>query len=100
MHADQLANLARRHDGVIPPSWLSGDTHYQKAAVIAAVAWHDIKSPSDPELPACDLTHRENCIGVVESLLRGSLPDDSPFARAAARRLAELNQPPTEELTQ
>jgi hypothetical protein len=97
-HADQLSHLAKRHDGVIPPSWLTGDTEYQKAKVIAAVAYHDMKDPADPPFLQCDLTFQENCIGIVESLMRGNMPDDSPFAQAAARRWAEVNQPSTEEL--
>lgn len=99
MHTDQLVNMTQRHDGVVPSTWLTGDTDYQKAAVIAAVAWHDIKDPADPELTAADLTFRENCIGVVESLMRDNEPDDSPFAQAAARRWAEVkDQPPTKEI--
>lgn len=97
-HADQIASLARHHDGVVPPTWLTGDTDYQKAAVIAAVAHHDIKDASDPELPNCDLSYREHCIGIVESLMRGNMPDDTNFAQAAARRWAEVNQQPTKEL--
>jgi|SRR5687768_18428534 len=98
MHADQLNHLARRHDGLIPPSWLTGDTEYQKAKVIAAVAWHDCKDAADPEFLSCDLSHQERCIGIVESLMRDNMPDDTPFAQAAARRWAEVNQPSTEEL--
>lgn len=99
MHADQLQNLAKRYDGVVPASWLTGDTAYQKAAVIAAVAWHDIKADTDPELPNADLAHREHCIGIVESLMAGNAPDDTPFAQAAARRWAEVTTEPTKELT-
>lgn len=97
-HIDQTLNVAQRHDGVVPPTWLTGDTEYQKATVIAAVAWHTIKDPSDPELTNCDLTHRENCIGVVESIMRGNEPDHTPFAQAAARLWKEAtSQPPTTE---
>lgn len=92
MHADQMQNIAKRHDGQLPPTWLTGDTDYQKAAVIAAVAWHDIKDPADPELPKCDITFRENCIGVVESLMRGNTADETPFAQAAARRWTEAKE--------
>lgn len=100
MHADQIANATHRHDGQLPPTWLTGDTDYQKAAVIAAVSWHDIKDPSDPELTACDLTFRENCIGVVESIMRGNEPDQLPFAQAAFRRWKEATGqlPTTEEI--
>lgn len=95
-HVDLLQNIQKRHDGTMPATWLSGDTDYQKAAVIAAIAWHDIKDEADPELVACDLAHRENCIGVVESLIRGNSPDDTPFAQAAARRWKEVSaEPPT-----
>ena len=101
-HIDQLLNIAKRHDGEMPASWLTGDTEYQKAAVIAAVAWHDIKDPSDPELPYCDLTHRENCIAVVESIMRGNEPDKLPFAQAAFRlwKEATSQSPTTEEIAQ
>lgn len=93
-HADQTANIAKLHDGVVPASWLTGDTDYQKAAVIAALAWHTVKEPSDPELPACDLTHRESCIGIAESLMRGNEPDHTPFAQAAFRIWKEVTDPP------
>lgn len=95
MHVDQMLNISQRHDGQLPASWLTGDTDYQKAAVIAAFAWHDVKDPSDPELTACDPTHRENCIGVVESIMRGNSPDDTPFAQAAARRWKEVSAQPS-----
>lgn len=98
MHADQIINVARRHDGVVPATWLTGDTDYQKATVIAAVAWHEVKAQEDPELVNADLTFRENCIGIVESIMRGNTPDDTPFAQAAARRWAEVNQPNTKEI--
>lgn len=98
MHADQLIAITQRFDGQLPPQWLTGDTDYQKAAVIAAVSWHDAKANTDPELPNCDLTFREQCIGVVESLMRGNQPDDSPFAQAAARRWQEVTQQPTKEI--
>jgi hypothetical protein len=97
-HIDQLQNIAKRHDNVVPASWLSGDTNYQKAKVIAAVAWHDIKDPADPPFLSCDLTFQENCIGIVESLMRGNMPDDSPFAQQAERRWKEVNTPNTEEI--
>lgn len=83
MHADQLANVRRNYDGIVPPTWLAGDTPYQKAAVIAAVAHHETKAPDDPELVACDLTFREQCIGIVESIMRGNEPDDREFSRHA-----------------
>ena len=98
MHADQIANLARRHDNVVPASWLTGDTAYQQAAVIAAVAFHDIKDAADPELPACDLAFREECIGIVESIMAGNEPDSRPFSQAAARRHAEVTTKPSKEL--
>ena len=89
-HADQVQAVAHRFDGQLPPQWLTGGTEYQKATVIAAVAWHDVKAADDPELPACDLSFREECIGIVESLMRGNEPDDRPFSLAAARRWAEV----------
>jgi hypothetical protein len=95
-HVDQLTDIRTRRDGAMPPSWLTGDTEYQKAAVIAAVAFNDIKAPDDPGLVHCDLSFREECIGIVESLMRGNEPDDRPFSQAAARRWAEVSaQPPT-----
>lgn len=98
MHIDQLLNLRERHDGQLPPTWLTGDTDYQKAAVIAAVAWHAVKPAEDPELTAADLTFRENCIGVVESLMHGNEPDETPFAQAAYRLWKEaMGQPSTKE---
>jgi hypothetical protein len=98
MHTDHMLNVTRRHDGEVPRSWKAGDTNYQKAKVIAAVAWHDCKDASDPEFLATDLTFQENCIGVVESLMRGNMADDSKFAQAAARRWAEVNQPSSQEI--
>lgn len=80
MHTDQLLITNRLHGGEIPRSWSTGDTPFQKAAVIAAVAWHDIKDPELPELTSCDPTFRQQCIGIVESLMRGNAPDDSLFA--------------------
>lgn len=92
-HTDQLTDIRTRRDGLTPPSWLTGDTDYQKAAVIAAMAWHEIKPAEDPELPQCDITFRENCIGVVESIMRGNEPDASPFAQMAARVWKEVSGP-------
>jgi hypothetical protein len=99
VHTDQVANITRHHDGQVPPTWLTGDTDYQKAAVIAAVAWRDIRAPEDPDLPRCDLSFREECIGIVESLMRGNEPDARAFSQAAARRWAEVSTAPTKELT-
>lgn len=93
-HTDQLADIAHRRDGQVPPSWLTGDTDYQKAAVIAAMAWHTIKAAEDPELPHADLSFREECIGVVESIMRGNEPDDRPFSQAAFRVWKEVSGPP------
>lgn len=85
MHADQATHVKRRNDGEVPKSWLTGDTPYQKAAVIAAVAWSAVKPPEDPELIACDLSFRENCIGIVEGIMRDGAPDaNNPFALKAA----------------
>jgi hypothetical protein len=92
-HTDQQLDIKNRRDGLTPPSWLTGDTDYQKAAVIAAMAWHEIKAADDPELTAADLTFRENCIGVVESLIRGNEPDSTPFAQVAERIWKEVNGP-------
>jgi hypothetical protein len=92
-HIDAIQNIAKRHDGQIPPTWLSGDTEYQKAKVIAAVAHHDCKDAADPEFLVCDLAYQEKCIGIVESLMRGNMADDSVFAQAAARRWAEVSNP-------
>lgn len=97
-HADQIIAVTQRFDGHIPPQWLTGGTDYQKAAVIAAVAHHDTKAPDDPELPHCDLSYREECIGIVESLMRGNMPDDRPFSQAAARRWREVSTQPTKEI--
>lgn len=83
MHADQQRDVQLRHDGVVPPTWLKGDTDYQKAAVLAAMAWHQIKPAEDPELVNADLTFREKCIGVAESIIRGNEPDSTPFAQYA-----------------
>lgn len=102
MHADEAKYVAVRQDGVMPASWVTGPPDYQKAAVIAAVAWHDIKELSDPELPKCDLTFRTNCIGIVESLMRGNDPDYTSFAQAAYKRWLEVRdtEPPKEALSQ
>ena len=98
-HADQLSAMARRYDGLIPPTWLSGDTEYQKAAVIAAMAHHTVKAPTDPELTDADLSFREECIGIVESLMRGNEPDSRPFAQAAFRMWKEVSGPPPTTLS-
>ena len=98
-HVDQLLNIAKRHDGVVPASWLTGGTDFQKAKVIAAVAHHDIKDAADPEFLSCDITYQEQCIGIVESIIRGNEPDHTLFSQAAHRRWLEVNQPLTEELT-
>jgi hypothetical protein len=102
MHADELKHIAARHYGDGPSSWYTGPDDYKKAAVIAAVAWSDIKDPADPELPKCDLTHRTNCIGIVESLMRGNDPDSTPFAQAAYKRWLEVRDttPPKEAIAQ
>lgn len=97
MHTDHLEHIKRRHDGVLPKTWLTGDTAYQKAAVLAAVAWHEVKAPEDPELTACDLSHRENLIGICESIMRGNEPDSTPFAIKAAELWKTI---PTEEAIQ
>lgn len=89
-HADITAHVKRRHDGIIPDTWLGGPPEFQKAKVIAAVAWHDIKDAADPELVACDLTHQQNCIGVVESIMRGNQPDQTEFAQRAYQRWLEV----------
>lgn len=80
MHADSLAKVKKQHDGEIPKSWLTGDTAYQKAAVLAAVAWHEVKDTDLPELTDADITFREQCIGIAESIMRDNLPDSTPFA--------------------
>lgn len=85
MHADQQIHVKQRNDGEVPRSWLTGDTPYQKAAVIAAVAWSSVKPTEDPEFVQADLTFRENCIAIVESIMRDSEPDaNNPFALKAA----------------
>jgi hypothetical protein len=81
MHADTQLHARQRHDGEIPASWLKGDTPFQKAAVLAAVAWAEVKPPEDPQFIHTDLTFREQCIGIAESIMRGNDPDDTPFAR-------------------
>lgn len=80
MHAEQTQTVKRLHEGEVPRSWFVGDTLYQKAAVLAAVAWSAIKDPADPELVNADFSFREQCIGVAESILNGAPPDDAPFA--------------------
>jgi hypothetical protein len=105
MHADEAKNIAARHDGVMPASWLTGPPDYQKAAVIAAWAWMQVKGADDPQLPKCDITHRTNCIGVVEGIMRGSEPDETPFAQAAYKIWLEVRDndtitPPKEALAQ
>jgi hypothetical protein len=84
MHTDSLSIAKRMHAGEVPRSWLTGDTHYQKAAVIAAVAWSEVKPADDPQFVDADQTFRENCIAVVETVMRGGEPDNTPFAHKAA----------------
>lgn len=94
-HTDQLTDIKTRRDGQLPPSWLTGDTDYQKATVIAAMAWHSIKAPEDPELTNADLSFREECIGIVESIMRGNEPDGRPFSQAAFQVWKEVSGPPS-----
>lgn len=96
MHTDHVQNVAKRHDGQLPASWLTGGTDYQKATVIAAVAHHDIKDPSDPDFMHADLTYRENCVGIVESLMRGNMPDSGKFSQAAYKRWLEVSEERTD----
>lgn len=102
MHADLNALVKRRHDGELPASWLGGPPNFHKAKVIAAVAWRMVKDPSDPDLPTCDLTFQESCIGIAESIMRGNIPDETPFAQKAAELWAEvkdLDLEKTKEIT-
>lgn len=95
MHAEAAQITRKLHDGETPASWLRGDTPYQKAAVIAAMAHHVIKHPDDPEFVRCDLTYRENCIAVVESIMAGNDPDPLPFATQVAVIWKDItSQPP------
>lgn len=80
MHADQRLLVKKKFEGETPRSWFVGDTLYQKAAVLAAVAWSAIKDPADPELVNADFSFREQCIGVAESIINGAPPDSTPFA--------------------
>lgn len=89
-HVDALLHIKIRHDGEFPASWLTGDLDFQKAKVIAAVAWQQVKDEADPDLLHSDLAHQERCIGVVESLMRGNDPDPTPFAQAAFRLWKEV----------
>lgn len=75
MHATEIQQVARIHSGVIPPSWISGTENFQKAKVLAAIAWSMIKPAEDPELPACDITFQESCVARAESVLAGNTPD-------------------------
>lgn len=99
MHADQILYLKRHHDGQIPNSWLTGDTDYRKAAVLAAVAWFEVKSSDEPQLKDCDISFREQCIGIAESIIQGSKPDDTLFAQHAAALWATTLIPTEEALT-
>lgn len=99
MHSDQLQHVKKRHDGILPSSWTSSpNVNYQKAKVIAAVAWHEVKDALDPELVNADLTFQENCIGIVESIMAGNEPDNTPFALKARALWQEATTQPTEEI--
>lgn len=99
MHADQLQHIRVRHDGEMPKSWAGGPADFQKAKVIAALAWHLTKSPDDPELPSCDLAHQEKLTATVEDIIKGSEPDNTPFAKTAHRLFLETLKPPKEAIT-
>lgn len=100
MHGDQLQYVQQRHDGIIPASWGTGNPEFRKAKVLAAVAWHYTKDPTDPELADCQLAHQENCIAIAESIIGGNDPDSTPFAHEVARLWAEVNSDtPKGELT-
>lgn len=90
MHGTQILQVAQ-NSGEQPVNWRTGDDKWKKAMVVAAAAHHATKSPADPELPACDLTYQEKCSAVVESLLDGNKPDDTPFAQAAYQLLKEID---------
>lgn len=90
MNTDQLLFLKNRHEGEMPASWAKGSEEFQKAKVIAAFAWAAVKDIKDPQLPQCDLTHQENCTAVVQSILGGNKPDDTPFALKAAEIVRQI----------
>lgn len=84
MHSTSTQTVRRLHDGETPKSWLTGDTQYQKAAVLAAVAWAAVKDADLPDFIHCDQTFRETCIAVCESIMHDNEPDLSPFALKVA----------------
>lgn len=97
MHSTTKMYMDQIHQGVSPPSWNSGDTFNQKARFIAATAWSFIKDRDDPQLPNCDITHQENLVGEVESIMMGNPPNPhSKFAMKVAELLANI---PKEDLS-
>lgn len=84
MNTDQILLTKMRHDGEMPASWAKGDENFQRAKVIAAIAWAEVKEDADPLLQHCDLTHQENCTAIAESIIAGNMPDDTAFAHKVA----------------
>lgn len=82
-HAEQQHILKHTYENEVPKSWVSGGTDYQKASVLAAVSWHDVKPQEDPELKDCDLAFRQQCVGIAESIIKGNTPDNTLFALRA-----------------
>jgi hypothetical protein len=76
--------------GDVPTQWNTGDTYYQKAKFIAAVAWAAVKDAEDPELTACDMTHQQNLIAEAESQMAGNQPGGSPFSHKVAELVSQL----------
>lgn len=84
MNTDQLLLVRARHDGEMPASWAGGDENFQRAKVLAAIAWANTKPELDPLLQHCDLTHQETCTAIAQSIIAGNKPDNTPFALKVA----------------
>lgn len=89
MHGDSLQQVARVHGGVQPPAWNTGTENFQKAKVLAAIAWSMIKPPDDPQLQNCDITFQESCVARAESILAGNKPD-GPLGEKIQQLLREF----------
>lgn len=96
MHTTNKLYIDNISKGATPIAWDSGDTFYQKAVFIATTAWSMVKDAADPQLPLCDLTHRENLIGETESIMSGNAPNkNSKFAMKVAELIRNI---PKEDL--